>query len=140
MTHTPTPWVIHSKVRAIVPLADAFKIVPLVETDCEPEDVAHTIALFADPRDDMSEDETYANAFRLVASVNACAELPIEFLQEDGVRELLEVLRDARHHGLIYWEPTTNRGWIARDAMLDRIDALLLRAFVPSCESKDGAA
>lgn len=69
---TPEPWVVHLKKRAIVPLADAGKIVPLAADDCvEGMEVAHTIFLFRDPSDTMPEDETYANAFRACECVNA---------------------------------------------------------------------
>jgi hypothetical protein len=40
--------------------------------------------------------------------------------------EVLEcALRDARHNGLIYWEPQTTRGAVERAAMMARIDIVL---------------
>jgi hypothetical protein len=41
------------------------------------------------------------------------------------VAELECVLRDARHNGLIYWEPQTSRGAVERAAMMARIDIVL---------------
>ena len=35
------------------------------------------------------------------------------------------VLREARHNGLIYWEPQTSRGAVERAAMMARIDIVL---------------
>ena len=41
------------------------------------------------------------------------------------VAELECVLRDARHNGLIYWEPQTTRGAVQRANMMSRIDIVL---------------
>lgn len=73
--HTKEPWVVHLEKRAIVPIADAGKIIPIA-SGTPSLDAAHTIALFRDPDATMSEDETYANAFRLCECVNALAGIP----------------------------------------------------------------
>lgn len=41
------------------------------------------------------------------------------------VAELEEALRDALNNGLIYWEPNTPRGHVAKAQMLKRIEDLL---------------
>ena len=43
------------------------------------------------------------------------------------VAELECALRDARHNGLIYWEPQTTRGVRKRAEMIARIDIVLSR-------------
>jgi hypothetical protein len=46
--------------------------------------------------------------------------------------EVLEcVLRDARHNGLIYWEPQTTRGAVQRANMMSRIDIVLNKEAQP---------
>jgi hypothetical protein len=46
--------------------------------------------------------------------------------------EVLEyVLRDARHNGLIYWEPQTTRGAVQRANMMSRIDFVLNKGAQP---------
>jgi hypothetical protein len=46
--------------------------------------------------------------------------------------EVLEcVLRDARHNGLIYWEPRTTRGAVQRANMMSRIDFVLNKEAKP---------
>jgi hypothetical protein len=47
------------------------------------------------------------------------------------VAELECVLRDARHNGLIYWEPQTTRGAVQRAAMMARIDFVLNKEAKP---------
>lgn len=42
--------------------------------------------------------------------------------------DLTEALRDARDNGLIYWEPNTERGAVAKANMLAKIDRLLGRS------------
>lgn len=92
MTHTQEPWAIHSKVRAIVALTDAYKVFPNDNADFENDDLATGIALFADPSEYISEEETYANAFRIVACVNACAGIPIEFLEGNYILDSRNVI------------------------------------------------
>jgi hypothetical protein len=41
------------------------------------------------------------------------------------------VLRDARHNGLIYWEPQTTRGAVQRANMMSRIDIVLNKEAQP---------
>ncbi len=41
------------------------------------------------------------------------------------VGELTDALIDARHNGLIYWSPMTERGAVERAAMMSRIDKVL---------------
>jgi hypothetical protein len=41
------------------------------------------------------------------------------------------VLRDARHNGLIYWEPHTTRGAVRRANMMSRIDIVLNKEAQP---------
>ena len=41
------------------------------------------------------------------------------------VEELTDALIDARHNGLIYWNPMTARGAVGRAAMMARIDKVL---------------
>jgi len=41
------------------------------------------------------------------------------------VEELTDALIDARHNGLIYWNPMTTRGAVGRAAMMARIDKVL---------------
>ena len=48
----------------------------------------------------------------------------IERLRERVVR-LENLLADVRHNGLIYWDPVTERGAVARSHMMLRIDAAL---------------
>jgi len=47
------------------------------------------------------------------------------------VAELEGALRDARHNGLIYWEPQTTRGAVGRAAMMARIDVILNKKAKP---------
>ncbi len=47
------------------------------------------------------------------------------------VAELECVLRDARHNGLIYWEPQTTRGAVQRANMMSRIDIVLNKEAKP---------
>jgi hypothetical protein len=47
------------------------------------------------------------------------------------VAELEYVLRDARHNGLIYWEPKTTRGAVQRANMMSRIDIVLNKEAKP---------
>ena len=47
------------------------------------------------------------------------------------VADLECVLRDARHNGLIYWEPQTTRGAVQRAAMMARIDFVLNKEAQP---------
>jgi hypothetical protein len=39
--------------------------------------------------------------------------------------EAVKALTDARENGLIYWEPNTDRGYVAKAQMLARIDTVL---------------
>lgn len=48
-----------------------------------------------------------------------------------AIAELLATLKDARDNGLIYWEPNTERGHVAKALMLARIDAALAKATTP---------
>lgn len=49
-------------------------------------------------------------------------------MQQDGADdELLAALRDAADNGLIYWEPQTDRGHVAKAQMLARIRSLLAK-------------
>lgn len=45
--------------------------------------------------------------------------------QADEIARLRAALEEARHKGLIYWEPNTERGHVAKALMLARIDALI---------------
>lgn len=45
--------------------------------------------------------------------------------------ELRRLLREVRHHGLIYWEPATRRGAEARARMMAEIDDLLRETIKP---------
>jgi hypothetical protein len=47
---------------------------------------------------------------------------------------VISTLRDARDNGLIYWEPNTVRGAVAKSAMLARIDRIL----TPTTEAESG--
>lgn len=53
----------------------------------------------------------------------------------ERVKALEALLHEARHKGLIYWEPQTGRGYKARNDMLSRIDAALA---AQQPESADG--
>jgi len=46
-------------------------------------------------------------------------------LAAEQIERLEAALRDARHNGLIYWEPNTTRGHVAKAEMLARIDTML---------------
>jgi len=50
--------------------------------------------------------------------------LPAIISQLDEMHEMLEEVRD---HGLVYWEPNTQRGHIRKTEMLGRINTLLSR-------------
>jgi hypothetical protein len=50
---------------------------------------------------------------------------------KDRVAELECVLRDARHNGLIYWEPQTTHGAVQRANMMSRIDIVLNKEAKP---------
>lgn len=50
---------------------------------------------------------------------------------EARLAETTALLREARDRGLIYWEPTTTRGAVAKSDMLARIDEMLERAADP---------
>jgi len=47
------------------------------------------------------------------------------------VEELTDALIDARHNGLIYWNPMTERGAVERAAMMARIDKVLNKEAKP---------
>jgi len=47
------------------------------------------------------------------------------------VEELTDALIDARHNGLIYWNPMTARGAVGRAAMMARIDKVLNKEAKP---------
>lgn len=47
------------------------------------------------------------------------------------VGELTDALIDARHNGLIYWSPMTERGAVERAAMMSRIDKVLNKEAKP---------
>jgi hypothetical protein len=48
-----------------------------------------------------------------------------------SVEVLEETLIDARHNGLIYWSPMTERGAVERAAMMARIDKVLNKEAKP---------
>jgi hypothetical protein len=43
----------------------------------------------------------------------------------ERIGDLTEMLREVRAKGLIYWEPNTERGHLAKASMLARISALV---------------
>ncbi len=47
------------------------------------------------------------------------------------VMELTDALIDARHNGLIYWRPMTERGVVEQATMMARIDAVLIKEAKP---------
>lgn len=47
------------------------------------------------------------------------------------VEVLEETLIDARHNGLIYWNPITERGAVERATMMSRIDKVLNKEAKP---------
>jgi hypothetical protein len=47
------------------------------------------------------------------------------------VEELTDALIDARHNGLIYWSPMTERGAVEQATMMARIDAVLIKEAKP---------
>jgi hypothetical protein len=54
----------------------------------------------------------------------------------EGVEALL---REVRDKGLIYWEPQTQRGTVAKADMLRRIDAALTPTPPTAAQSEEGA-
>jgi hypothetical protein len=66
--HTAGPWAIHYQRRVIVPLGDAFKPIEVKDGVAHADEGAQSLFLIADPRDGLSEDETYANAFLAAAA------------------------------------------------------------------------
>lgn len=67
---TPGPWLVHSSHRLIVPAEDAFKPVSRDANKVTGDDaeMPKSLCLIADPRNDLSEDETYGNAFLIAAA------------------------------------------------------------------------
>ena len=47
------------------------------------------------------------------------------------VMELTDALIDARHNGLIYWRPITERGVVEQTKMMSRIDAVIIKGAKP---------
>jgi len=47
------------------------------------------------------------------------------------VMELTDALIDARHNGLIYWRPMTERGVVEQATMMSRIDKVLNKEAKP---------
>ena len=90
--HTKGPWAIHAENMAIVPLADAYKPFGKVECTVTGDNLPNTLCLFAGPRDGLGEDETYANAFRIVACVNA-----LEGYNPAAVRDVVEAGKNTLH-------------------------------------------
>jgi hypothetical protein len=66
------------------------------------------------------------------------ADIPLEWKAADEierlrarVEELTDALIDARHNGLIYWSPMTERGAVEQAKMMARIDKVLNKEAKP---------
>jgi hypothetical protein len=97
---------------------------PLIQPD---DIVARIDALI--PRDGLGRPLAWANRlvpFRTLFD----ARNEIERLRA-RVADLECVLREARHNGLIYWEPQTTRGAVQRANMMSRIDIVLNKEAQP---------